>query len=1081
MFDLTIQDIRKECNNIRVFQRGEQYWENGNVSLVSITEDGRNAEAIVTGNVDYGVKVELIGNRISADCNCPAYNSYPSWCKHITAALLEIHELTTYGEIDKYFIRSEGISPAISAYEKRKTDDVIRLFKKFHIQTQYREGKGKEPVRVEYILKMIPSIDQTMMGLEVKVGPKRTYVVKNIKQFLLNVVNERIHPFTKTFTYDPNLHTFSDVDQEIIEQLLQIVENQTFYKHSPNTYMMSYEDNNRMMMIPPFAAKSLFSKLHNSDAVIENFDGELKTFKWEKNAPNFQFRVEKDGEKGFQLRVDALGDTEVIEAYGYIYQNGVLYDVPTMQLEMVKEMKDVLPSEDRLHITADQMEGMVSNVLPALKKIGDVQISEHVSEKIQAPPLEVKIEIDLEGERLTAKPYFQYGEVKIHPLLENSPDNMNKHVILMRDVEKENKVLSILEETPFRWNGHELFIQNEEDVYEFLFDSLPQLQGVAELYLTSSVQNLLSVQNYVPETKIDVHSSSRLLEINFSMNGISNEDVATILKSVVEKKKYFRLENGSFVSLEQDEFQSISHLFEDLNLKKSDIRGDSLELPAMHALQVEDFASQHRQSLKVGKNLRQLLDDMKHPDNLDFDVPNTLNGSLRDYQKWGFQWLKTLAHYHFGGILADDMGLGKTIQSISYILSEQKNSEGKAALIVAPASLVYNWRNECRKFAPSLSVGIAAGDKTERNKIMEQLDQYDVVVTSYPLIRRDLELYENKHFHTLILDEAQAIKNEQTQTAQAVKSIKATRRFALSGTPIENTLDELWSIFQTIMPGFFPGKQAFRKLSQERIAKMVRPFILRRMKKDVLKELPEKIETVQVSELSTDQKALYLGYLEQIQSEAKEAINSGDMQRNRMKILAGLTRLRQLCCHPGTFIDNYEGSSGKLEQLLEIIAEGQASGRRILVFSQFTSMLRIIRTELEKSERSYFYLDGSTPGQERVEMTEQFNNGEKDIFLVSLKAGGTGLNLTGADTVILYDLWWNPAVDSQAIDRAYRIGQKNVVQVIRLITQGTIEEKIYELQQKKRELIEKVIQPGETMLSSLSEEEIRELLSLSTT
>ncbi|ANS51654.1 SWF/SNF family helicase (plasmid) [Bacillus thuringiensis] len=439
----------------------------------------------------------------------------------------------------------------------------------------------------------------------------------------------------------------------------------------------------------------------------------------------------------------------------------------------------------------------------------------------------------------------------------------------------------------------------------------------------------------------------------------------------------------------------------------------------------------------------------------------------------GFQWLKALVRYSLGGILADDMGLGKTVQSIAYLLSEKENmKEEKPFLIVAPASLLYNWKSEFEKFAPSLKVHVVTGYPKEREELLNGDIPTDVFVTSYPLLRQDIDLYHTLDFHTLILDEAQMIKNYRTKAAEAVHMIRAQKRFALSGTPIENSLDELWAIFQTILPGFFPGQQSFRKLPPEQIARMVRPFILRRLKKDVLKELPEKIESNHISKLTKQQKELYVSYLENI----KDTLETEDFQKNRIKILAGITRLRQICCHPSLFIENYHGDSSKLEQLLEITKQAISNKKRLLIFSQFSSMLQMIYDQFEKERICSFYLDGQTPSKDRVRMANQFNQGEKEVFLISLKAGGTGLNLTGADTVILYDLWWNPAIEEQAAGRAHRIGQKNVVQVIRLLTRGTIEEKIYELQQKKKELIEKVIHPGEIMLTSLSEAEIRELL-----
>ncbi|WLR52174.1 DEAD/DEAH box helicase [Bacillus tianshenii] len=1077
LLHLSRNDIRSLCGNQRIYNRGETYWEMDLAEIVKVEPDGTYMEAVVMGNEDYEVTVGMNGSHIHADCACPAFETYPSWCKHIVAALLEMHELHKYNELQAYYSEStKQLGSFEQARLKQKTDEIIQLFKGYNEQSQSYEKGEKETLLVEYLVKMVFTAGQTMLGIELKVGPKRPFVVKNMKQFLLSVAEGRIHHFTKTFTYEPDVYQFQREDAEILDKLVHIVRNESFYKQAVYFPMLA-EQNHRLLIIPPFAANEIFPKLSSRPVKIEDIDAYGHTLQWQKGLPELDFQLEQTDDANFLLSVRSLQDMEIIDLYGYLYHHGCLYELTESQLQMLKDLKETMPFQGELTIAPEQMEGLVSNVIPALKRLGTVSMSEGVSQQIKTPPLHAKIMADIEGDRLTADLQFQYGETTIQPLIHTDVE-YEEGAILMRDIDKENRLLRLIETTPFKWNGRELFIEGEEQIYQFLYESLPDLQAKADVYLTQSVKDIL-FDDEVPETNIDLQPSSRLLEINFNMTGIDPAEVETILKSVVEKKKYYRLSDGRFVSLERDEFQSIRHLFEELNLKKSEINGERLELPAMRALQVEGVAAQSGNAMKIGKQYRRLLDNMKHPDNLDFEVPDSLQGTMRDYQKAGFQWLKTLAYYHFGGILADDMGLGKTLQSIAYILSEKEADPNGTVLIVAPASLVYNWQNECRKFAPTLRVGVAAGDQTERKAVLEDLSNVDVLVTSYPLIRRDIDLYQHIQFASLILDEAQAIKNAQTQTAQAVKQLKAVQRFALSGTPIENTLDELWSIFQTIMPGFFPGKTSFKKLSQEKISRMVRPFVLRRMKKEVLKELPDKIETTNITELTSEQKTLYLGYLQQIQQETKETLQSGGLQRNRMKILAGLTRLRQLCCHPGMFLENYTGTSGKFEQLLELLEEAQRSGRRVLIFSQFTSMLAIIRQELDRRGASYFYLDGQTPSEKRVKMTEQFNEGERDLFLVSLKAGGTGLNLTGADTVILYDLWWNPAVDSQAIDRAYRIGQKNVVQVIRLITHGTIEEKIYDLQQKKKALIENVIQPGETMLSSLSENEIRELLSLS--
>ena len=414
----------------------------------------------------------------------------------------------------------------------------------------------------------------------------------------------------------------------------------------------------------------------------------------------------------------------------------------------------------------------------------------------------------------------------------------------------------------------------------------------------------------------------------------------------------------------------------------------------------------------------------------------------------------------------------------SYPCSKKIREQASPALIVAPASLVYNWLNELRKFAPAIRAAIADGTAAGRSRLLKQSGQHDVLITSYPLLRKDMAHYAKLSFHTLILDEAQYFKNAATQTAQAVKELRAQHRFALTGTPIENRLEELWSIFGAVFPALFPSRAAFHELPRETVARRARPFLLRRLKSDVLGELPEKIESIQASELLPEQKKLYVAMLAQLQQETVKHLNADSFQQNRIKILAGITRLRQLCCHPALFVEGYTGGSAKLESLIDIIDECRSSGKRLLVFSQFTDMLKLIGRGLGRQGISYFYLDGDTPASERVELCSRFNSGERELFLLSLKAGGTGLNLTGADTVILYDLWWNPAVEQQAADRAHRIGQKKVVQVIRLVAQGTIEDKMYALQQRKKSMIDDILHPGQEGPQGLTEQDIKEILQL---
>ena len=456
---------------------------------------------------------------------------------------------------------------------------------------------------------------------------------------------------------------------------------------------------------------------------------------------------------------------------------------------------------------------------------------------------------------------------------------------------------------------------------------------------------------------------------------------------------------------------------------------------------------------------------------------------LRKYQRDGYRWLRTLDGYGMGGILADDMGLGKTVQVLSYLLAKKEGGQTLPSLIVCPASLVLNWEEECRKFTPQLTCVAVDGDAAHRAGLAKQWGQADIVVTSYDLLRRDEELYGQQSFYACILDEAQAIKNHSTQKYKAVCQVKSQVRFALTGTPVENRLGELWSIFSFLMPGYLPPYKTFcarfeKPIVQEedqnavrRLNQLTGPFILRRMKAEVLQELPPKTENIHRIELEPQQRKLYLAAV----VDAREKLRAAKPE-DKMAVFAVLMRLRQICCDPRLVGDNWTGGSAKLDACMELVTAAVEGGHRILLFSQFTSMLELLAKRLDEAGVSHFTLQGSTPKPVRAELVRRFNNGEAGVFLISLRAGGTGLNLTAADIVIHYDPWWNVAAQNQATDRAYRIGQKNPVQVYKLIAQDTIEEKIVELQAAKQTLAETVTGSADGAILSMKPEELLQLL-----
>ncbi|WP_160043464.1 DEAD/DEAH box helicase [Paenibacillus sp. USDA918EY] len=1105
MLAFTAERIRTLCG-VTGYKRGEAMVEQGQVMVVERDDEDRCSRAVVQDDEIYHVHIDIDGADFHAECECGAYGGYYPYCKHIAAVLILMldEEKNGNGELRR---KGEVVplpTPGITSRDIRLTGGLIDLFDKAADQSRIKAGQRlanalKETLSVEFICKITDEYQpEPKFKIEMKMGLKRPYVVQNIRQLLLHIEEGRPLPFTRLFTYDPSAHTFRDEDWAVIEQLMRIAASEFAYDETGRYYAgYSSSGNQRLLTVPPLAWETLLPRLTAAGALLERDFGEPARMEASDEPLPVTFEISGAAKDAYGLEIRGLKKATVMNAYRCAVLEGKVYLLPERELYLLSEMKSLLYRHDhaKIQVSPHQMDALMEKVVPGLRKIGRVSVDSAIRDRIVQPALSAKLYLDRDESALHARAEFVYGGIVIDALADDWEARKDADLILVRDSEKEKKLLDALNESDFirldkEWS---LDLAEEDSVYDVLFRLLPRLDSWVEVYATDSVKQMVHAGRKAPKIKADTDETTNWLEIRFELDGISDKEIRKILLSIVEKKKYYRLAEGSYLSLEGEAFQMFGELYDELGMKKGDITGSRLELPMFRGLQLRD---RENGSLKLGKSLRALLDHMLHPQQGEFAVPAELSSVLRDYQIEGFQWLKTLGSYRFGGILADDMGLGKTLQSIAYILSEAREQAAqKPALIVAPASLVYNWEQEFHRFAPSLKVEVALGAKKERSEMLlrmadaetgtqetagEASSEFDadVIITSYPSLRKDIRIYQEMAFSTLVLDEAQAIKNASTQTAQAVREITAGRRFALTGTPIENSVDELWSIFDAVFPGLFSGLKNFRGLSRDRIARMVQPFILRRMRADVLEELPERIETVRQSELSRDQKKLYAAYLEEFKEETMRDLEFEGFQRSRMKILAGITRLRQLCCHPVLFVDGYEGESGKLQQLLEVAQDCLESGRRMLIFSQFTSMLRIIRSELGKLGIPAFYLDGQTPAKERLDICDRFNAGENDVFLISLKAGGTGLNLTGADTVILYDLWWNPAVEEQAAGRAHRMGQKNVVQVIRLVTKGTVEEKMMELQQRKKDLIREVMEPGSDTQTALTEQEIRELLAL---
>lgn len=618
------------------------------------------------------------------------------------------------------------------------------------------------------------------------------------------------------------------------------------------------------------------------------------------------------------------------------------------------------------------------------------------------------------------------------------------------------------------------------DCHSLLSNTKPQICSHIVATVLNGLKNLNKETNdeysdenitITPNITLDISQSRNgYMGMKLDIEGVDSNEYREIFSSYKNNNRLYRMKNGAYLDLKDNDLEQAFKLIDILNIYND---FDNMKIPNNKAIYLEKLIEDEDLSFVNGSkyvsNVVKKFDKVKSKN---YEIPKDLNATLRDYQVSGFEFFKTLSDYQFGGILADEMGLGKTIQTIAFLLS----NKDKKSIVITPTALIYNWKNELEKFAPTLKVGLLHAAKSEREKILDNIDNYDVILTTYTTYKNDIDKYKNISFDYCIIDEAQNIKNPDAIITKAIKNVNAKVKFALTGTPIENNLMELWSIFDFIMPGYLYNKSKFKSIFVNNdkniieLKNLIKPFILRRTKKEVITELPDKIEQKIIIDLEKEHKRAYKGYVNLITRKIKE--NNQD----NITVFSYLTKLRQLCLSPELMVKNYQGKNSKLDVLINIIND--SSDEKILVFSQFTKVLEVIGKRLNEENISYSYLDGKTSAKDRVKLVEEFNTNNNKVFLISLKAGGTGLNLTSANIVVHFDPWWNPAVEDQASDRAHRIGQKNVVNVIKLIAKGTAEERVINLQETKKELIEDVINgnlDNSSTLKNLSKDDIIDL------
>ena len=700
-------------------------------------------------------------------------------------------------------------------------------------------------------------------------------------------------------------------------------------------------------------------------------------------------------------------------------------------------------------------------------------------EKYLPEDLSVRYLIDMpERGTLTAQVNFTYGDryVRCGASGEEYPD-------IRRNTLLEKQATDALTEyfDPPEDDRGIYTLTDEGKIYDLLKNGTDKLEQYGEVFVSDRLKNLTSRRPPRPVMKSAVKGG--MLELTLDTDEFPEEELEALMRSVREKRRYYRLKDGSFLSLEDGAFSAFTKAADSMGVTAKDMTGGAL-VPLYKALYLDD-ALKEDQSVRFVKDnaFKKLLRDFKTMEDSDFEVPEPLDTVLRPYQKKGYLWLRTLDAYGFGGILADDMGLGKTLQVLTYLLALKREHKGGTSLILCPASVILSWTGEVAKWASELKICTLTQSAAERSMLIAAANEFDIVISSYDSFRNDIEFHEKIDYYACILDEAQYIKNRETKLNRCVRRVNARMKLALTGTPVENRLGELWNLFEFILPGYLGSYQKFRekyeqpitdtddRVARSTLSKLVSPFILRRMKTDVLTELPPKTETNCYIQMGDEQRKLYLAYADRLKK-----MLEGGAGADRISILSMLTRLRQLCCDPAMFVENYEGGSCKSDECLRMIEELTESGHRILLFSQFTTMLSRLREQMESSGITCFTLQGDTPLSERSELVSAFNAGKAEVFLISLKAGGTGLNLTGADTVIHFDPWWNMSAQNQATNRCYRIGQDRSVQVYKLIAADSIEENIVKLQSKKLSLAGVVTDNADGGIMDLSPEELLELL-----
>ena len=984
--------------------------------------------------------------------------------------------------------------------EKKITDyrtfnQVIKTFKNITVSNTSTEVNINNYKNIRIEPKIIYNRFNSNLKIEIKIGESQLYQIKNLPEFFQRFLNKESYKYGAKLEFVHSKEAFTEESMKLLNYVLKYSEIIKYANEASNGY--EYYTNRLgedSILISNTGMDELFDVLKNRNILMES-EHSSEMVEFVPNEPDIKFELVQAENDNFKIFTNInLSSYKIFEGinYSYILLDKKLYKCSKEYKETVLELLSLFRKNftNEILFPREQLSNFFAIVAPYIKENIKIKDEDYENIKKYIPAeLSAKIFLDYnEKNYILADIRFEYDNVEINPL------DLTENKKIPRNEVKESILLDMLVKSGFMLDqeNNRLILVDEEKIYQFLSKDIDVYMKNFEVLATDNFKEkqIRKTENIAIGIKLE----NNLLDIDFSNFDIDKEELQKIMKKYRLKKKYHRLKNGSFINLENNEnIEFIQNITKDIDIDYSQIQDNTLKIPIFRSFYLEKILEKN-QSISVTKNekYKEFVNGLdKNKINNDCELPKMLKATLRTYQKVGYNWLNMLDNYGLGGILADDMGLGKTVQLLSVVCAYVENTEKrKPTLVVCPSSLTLNWQNEIEKFTNKLTSLVVHGTLMERQKQIKEVPEYDVIITSYELLKRDMEEYKkyNYEFKYIVADEAQYIKNNNTKNAKAIKEIKSETRFALTGTPIENSLSELWSIFDFIMPGYLFSYKKFKELYEtdivrsndeyttKKLKQLISPFVLRRIKGEVLTELPEKTITILNSQMADEQREIYMSYLAKAKKDVQEEIEENGLEKSQIKILALLTRLRQICCHPSLFIDNYEGESGKLNQCIEIIKDAIEAGHKILLFSGYTSMFEIIEEKLKEENINYLKLTGQTKVSDRINLVDEFNNnGDIKLFLISLKAGGTGLNLTGADVVIHYDPWWNLSAENQATDRTYRIGQKRNVQVYKLITKDSIEEKIYELQKKKETLIDNMLSTNQTFINKLSKEDIMKL------